>query len=241
MALPKIDTPTYELTLPLSKKKIKYRPFLVKEQKNLLMALESKETETIQRAIRDILTNCTITENILIDSLPILDVEYYFIQLRAKSVGEMVEVRYLCNNFVEEKECGNVMQSEIDVTKVELRKEKDIEDVIQLTDTISMKLKYPEFAFIDRAQEYENVSDMTFSMIAKSVEYVYDGEQFYYANEVKEKELVEYIENLSPSQFSKIEEFFGNLPRLEQNIDVTCNKCGFNHNIVVEGLESFFI
>ena len=111
MALPKLDVPTYEITLPVSKKKIKYRPFLVKEQKNLLMAIESNESETIQQNVQDILYNCTITEDIDIQRLPIVDVEYYFLQLRAKSVGEVVETRYRCNNNVDlDKTCGNIME-----------------------------------------------------------------------------------------------------------------------------------
>ena len=110
MALPKLDTPTYELELPVSKKQIKFRPFLVKEQRNLLMALESNDSSSTQNAIRDILNNCTITEDIDIDKLPIVDIEYYFLNLRAKSIGEIVESRYRCNNVVEGNECGNIME-----------------------------------------------------------------------------------------------------------------------------------
>jgi hypothetical protein len=105
MALPKLDVPSYEIVLPVSKTKIKFRPFLVKEQKNLLMAIESNESSTIQQNVKDILYNCTLTEGINIDKLPIIDVEYYFVNLRAKSVGEEVESRYKCNNVVEDKEC----------------------------------------------------------------------------------------------------------------------------------------
>ena len=115
MALPKLDVPTYEIELPISKKTIKYRPFLVKEQKNLLMALESNESSTIQQNVRDILNNCTLTEGINIDKLPIIDVEYYFVNLRAKSVGEVVESKYKCNNEVEGKVCGNLMEKEINL------------------------------------------------------------------------------------------------------------------------------
>ena len=119
MALPKLDVPTYEIELPVSKKKVKYRPFLVKEQKNLLMALESNEATTIQQNVYDILNNCTLTEDINIDKLPIIDVEYYFINLRAKSVGEIIESKYKCNNEVNEKTCGNLMEAKIDLTNIQ--------------------------------------------------------------------------------------------------------------------------
>ena len=125
MALPKLDTPTYEIDLPVSKKHIKYRPFLIKEQRNLLMALESNDSSTIQTSIKDILINCTLTENVDVDKLPIVDIEYYFINLRAKSVGEIVESKYRCNNVVEGKECGNIMEKNIDLTKIQVQLPKE--------------------------------------------------------------------------------------------------------------------
>ena len=131
MALPKLDVPTYEIDLPVSKNKIKFRPFLVKEQRNLLMALESQDTNSTQQAIRDILVNCTITEGLDIDKLPIIDIEYYFINLRAKSVGEIVESRYRCNNIVEDKECGNIMEKNIDLTQIKVQVPEDVKPEIQ--------------------------------------------------------------------------------------------------------------
>ena len=125
--LPKIDVPTYELTLPLSNKKVKYRPFLVKEQKNLLMAMEAKEAETINNVVKDILENCTLTEGIEIDKLPIIDVEYYFINLRAKSVGEVVNSRYRCNNEVDGKVCNNIMEVDVNLMDVKPTQENPAE------------------------------------------------------------------------------------------------------------------
>jgi hypothetical protein len=240
MALPKIDVPTYELELPVSKKKIRYRPFLVKEQKTLLMAMESKESDSIHLAIRDILNNCTLTEGVNLDELPIIDIEYYFINLRAKSVGEIVESRYRCNNSVEEKECGNIMEKNINLLDIKVEKNEDIKDEFQLTDTLTIKLKYPRFGIIKDSMQYEDVNDLTFNMIARSIDYVYDGEQFYYAHEQTQAELLEFVENLNQEQFGKIELFFNNLPKLKEKLNITCSKCGFKHNIEVEGLESFF-
>jgi hypothetical protein len=240
MALPKLDIPSYEIELPISRKKIKFRPFLVKEQRNLLMALESNDTNTVQQNIRDILTNCTLTENVDIDKLPIIDIEYYFINLRAKSVGEIVESRYRCNNIVNDKECGNIMEKNINLQDIKVTQDKPAEPEIQITPKITVKLKYPEFGMVKDSLQYEDINTITFSMIANSIEYIYDGEQFYYGYETSPQEMLEFVESLNAEQFKKIEEFFENLPKLKENVNITCSKCGFNHTIEVEGLENFF-
>jgi hypothetical protein len=240
MALPKIDIPTYEIELPISKKKIKFRPFLVKEQRNLLMALESNETSTVQQNIRDILTNCTLTENVDIDKLPIIDIEYYFVNLRSKSVGEVVEARYRCNNMVNDVECNNVMETKINLQDIKVTQEKTISPEIQITPKLTVKLKYPEFGMVKDSLQYDDINTITFNMIASSIEYIYDGEQFYYGHETSPQEMLEFVESLNAEQFKKIEEFFENLPKLKENVNITCGKCGYNHTIEVEGLENFF-
>jgi hypothetical protein len=240
MALPKIDTPIYDLELPLSKKKIRFRPFLVKEQKNLLMAMESGDRESIEQNVKQVLNNCTVTEGIDIEKLPVIDIEYYFLQLRARSVGEVVENKYRCDNQVDGSPCGNVMETSLNLLDIKIEGVKENNDVIQLTDTISIKLKYPEFSVINKLSKLTNVSDIAFEMIADSVEYIFDGEQFYYAKETTTEELVEFIENLNQQQFAKIEDFFANLPKLEKKIEMKCSRCGFEHRLDVEGLESFF-
>ena len=153
MALPKIDSPVYEIDLPLSKKHIAFRPFLVKEQKNLLMALEANDLETMNINIKQILTNCTITQGVDIDSLPIVDVEYYFLQLRAKSVGEVVTAKYRCENMVVEKRCGNLMETEVDLTSIGLTQDKVVDNLIRLNDKVSIKLKYPQFGVIKEVSD----------------------------------------------------------------------------------------
>jgi len=240
MALPKLDVPTYDLVLPLTKKKIKFRPFTVKEQRNLLMAMEADDSETIQQAIATILYNCTLTPGIEIEHLPIVDVEYFLINLRSKSVGEIVDARYRCNNEVDGKTCGNIMQTDVDLTKIGIEQDEKIDPEIQLSGKFVVKMKYPEFSFLTEASKYDDINKLTFNIIAQSVEYVYDGDQFYYANEVGLDEMVEFIENLSQEQFDKIEKFFDNLPKIRQKIDLKCKKCGFQHHLNVEGLENFF-
>lgn len=240
MALPKLDVPTYEIELPISKKKIKYRPFLVKEQKNLLMALESNESSTIQQNVRDILNNCTLTEGINIDKLPIIDVEYYFINLRSKSVGEIVETRYRCNNEVEEKVCGNIMEASVNLQNIQPYQEEQVSPEIQLTDKIMIKMKYPEFGIIKDSINMDDITEVTFNLIAESIEYIFDGDQFYYAHEAEPGEMLEFVEGLNQAQFEKVEHFFNNLPKLKETVEMTCSKCGFHHTIDVEGLENFF-
>lgn len=240
MALPKIDTPIYELELPLSKKQIRFRPFLVKEQKNLLMAMESGEKDSIEKNIKQVLNNCTVTEGIDIDKLPVVDIEYYFLQLRARSVGELVENKYRCDNVVNEKPCGNIMETSVNLLEIQVTGIKDGDDIIQLTEKLSMKLKYPEFSVLKRISNMTNETDIAFGMIADSVEYIFDGEQMYYARETSQAEMIEFLESLNQQQFAKIEDFFTNLPKLEKKVEMKCSRCGFDHKFDVEGLESFF-
>ena len=240
MALPKIDTPIYELDLPLSKKHIRFRPFLVKEQKNLLMAMEADDKKSIEQNIKQVLHNCTLTEGLDIEKLPVVDVEYYFLNLRARSVGEIVENKYRCDNVVEGKTCGNIMETSLNLLDIGVSGVKENSDVINLTDKISIKLKYPEFSVLKAISGLTDESDVAFNMIADSVDYVFDGEQMYYAKETSRQEMVEFLGSLSQQQFEKIENFFVNLPKLEKKIEMKCSRCGFQHSFDVEGLESFF-
>jgi citrate lyase gamma subunit len=240
MALPKIDVPVYELDLPLSKKHIRFRPFLVKEQKNLLMAMETDDGETIERNIRQVLNNCTITDDVEIDKLPVVDVEYYFINLRARSVGEVVENDYICTNEVDGAQCGGKMKGTLNLLDINVNIDPNRKDIIQLTDKISMKLKYPEFSLVERLKNKDSTIDVAFAVVVDSIEYIFDGEQYYHAYESSKEELTQFVESLNQNQFSKLEEFFDNLPTLNKKMELKCGKCGFNHSIEIEGLESFF-
>jgi hypothetical protein len=240
MALPKIDAPVYELELPLSKKQIRFRPFLVKEQRNLMMAMESDDKDTIEKNIRQVLHNCTLTEDVDIDRLPILDVEYYFLQLRARSVGEMVENKYRCENLVEDKPCGHLMESKLNLLDIKVEMPENQTDVIVLSPKLSIKMNYPEFSILTSSTKLSSVTDLAFEMIINSIEYIFDGEQYYYARESSKEELTEFVESLNQQQFVKIENFFNNLPKLNKTIELDCGKCGFHHKLEVEGLDSFF-
>ena len=146
----------------------------------------------------------------------------------------------LPENEVEEKVCGNLMDVELNVLEIQPDMSGVVNDVIQVNDRISVKLKFPEFSILERANKFESVTDMAFDMIAESVEYIFDGEQYYYAAESEPDDIIEFIESLNQDQFNKIENFFNNLPKLNKSIEVDCKKCGFHHTIQVEGLDSFF-
>jgi len=245
MALPKIEVPSYELELPISKKTIKFRPFLVKEQKILLMAMESEDAKTIQNSVIDILNACILTPNFPLYEMPIIDVEYLFMHLRAKSVSEIVETKYRCNNEVDNgeggtKACGNTIESKVNLTEITPQVETVVNPEIQLTDKITVKMRYPTFSVIKDSADTKDISKMTMDLIASCIEYIYDGEQFYYSNETTNEELVEFIEMLSQEQFEKMEEFFNNMPKLKHKVELKCKKCGFDHVFEMEGLQSFF-
>ena len=190
MALPVLDTPVYEVDLPASKKKVQFRPFLVKEQKNLLMAMEADDRESIERNVKHILQNCTISRDIDINELPVVDVEYYFLHLRAKSVGEIVENKYICNNEVDGTPCNNKMDVNIDLNDIHVEINEDVNDFIQLTPTVGIKLCYPKFSTMEKLKESSTSVDMAFDIVADSIEYIFDGDQYYYANETDPKELM---------------------------------------------------
>ena len=240
MALPKIDAPTFKLTLPASKKNINYRPFLVKEQKNLLMAMESNDSEIIEENIKHILQNCTL-EDIDISSLPLVDMEYYFLHLRAKSVGEIVETKYKCNNEVDGKVCGSVMETSFNITDIKVEFPTNVSDVVQLTKDVGVKLKYPDFKIISELKNIKSATDMGFELVLNCVEYVFDGDSIYHASETPKQELVTFMESLTKEQFSKIEYFIQNVPKISKNIQIDCKKCGYHHNIDVESLQDFFV
>lgn len=244
MALPKIDTPIYELDLPLSGKHIRFRPFLVKEQKNLLMALEADDAETINNNIRQVLNNCLLTEDIEIDKLPIVDIEYFFLNLRGRSVSEVVEAKYRCNNQISGSEgmteCGNIMETSINVLDIKIDKEMTKDSLIKITNTIAMKMRYPTFDVIKKAAETDDINEIAFNMIIDSIDTIYDGQQAYYAKDSTKQEIIDFVESLNQTQFDKLQEFFEDLPKLDKTVQLKCKKCGFEHTIIFEGLESFF-
>lgn len=244
--LPKIDVPIYELKLPLSKKKIKFRPFLVKEEKILLMAMESDDQDAILLAIKQIINNCIVSK-INIDDLPILDFEYMFMHLRARSVGELIDLQYKCNNDVDEKEgekikCNNLVKLSFNALEVEPDL-KSINEKIELTSNLGIVMKYPTFKGIEKLNREDipaSPAEIVARTVINSIDYIYDKENLYYAKDVSEEELIDFIDSLTREQFLKIQEFFDNLPKLKKELNFVCPKCKYEEQIVVEGIQSFF-
>ena len=239
MPLPKINTPTYELELPSTGKKIKYRPFLVKEEKILLMALESEDMKQISNGIIQILNDCIMTRGVKVQTLATFDIEYLFLNVRAKSVGETVEVNVTCPDDGE-----TAVEMEIEIDSIKVQKNKDHKNIIKLDDKYSMKLRYPSFdQFIDNNFEVnDNVSDVNKSldMITSCIEMVYDEEESWSASDCSKKELAEFVDQLNSKQFKQIETFFTTMPKLSHTIVVKNPNTDVESEVVLEGLASFF-
>ena len=245
MALPKVTTPTYELTIPSSGEKVTYRPFLVKEEKRLLMAMESKDTAAMTKAMQDIITSCTDGEVKPKDLAP-YDLEYFFLQLRGRSIGEVIEVKAprppnfaaCCEEATEEDICE--LSINIDDITIDTSKIKPSE--IEISDTIGVKMKFPE---IDAIQKYSSIEgDMKasdiFKLIIDCIDYIWDGKEIFKAKDSTKKELNEFLESLSSGQFNKIREFFESMPRLTHDADWVCSKCNKSKTLTLQGIDAFF-
>ena len=242
MPLPTITTPTYELNLPSTGKKIKYRPFLVKEEKILILALESRDQNEITNSVKDVLKKCVITRGIKIDDLPTFDIEYLFLNVRAKSVGETVEVNITCPD-----DGKTSVQTEINIDSIKVKKVRGHKNIIKLDDQYSMKLKYPSITeFIESnfesGQDGGEGSDIdkSMGMITSCIEMIYDNEESWDAADSSQKELEEFIEQLNSKQFKLIEKFFETMPKLSHKVKVTNPTTEVESEVVLEGLASFF-
>ncbi len=239
MPLPKISTPTYELALPSTGKKIKYRPFLVKEEKILIMALESEDMKQITNAIVQILKDCIITRGIKVQALSTFDIEYLFLNIRAKSVGETVEVNVTCPDDNDTK-----VQMEIDIDSIKVQKDKSHKSIIKIDDTVSMKLKYPSLQqFVENnfeVSEAQSNVDQSLKMITSCIDIIYNDEESWSASDSTQKELEEFIEQLNTKQFKEVENFFTTMPKLSHTVKVKNPNTDVDSEVVLEGLAAFF-
>jgi len=245
MALPKIDLPTYEFELPSTGKMLKFRPFLVKEQKILLMALEAGKEIDIISAIKQIIKNCVIEDDFSVDDLAPFDLEYFFINLRARSIGEKIALSFKCKNIVEEKECNNLMEFEHDILSAKIEKPPDHDKTIFFSKNVGVVMKYPSIQLaqdiaINSKNKNRNTIDEAFDLIVQCVDYFFDKDNIFYVKEMNKKDVVEYLENIPKQSFDKIEKFFETAPKIVSFIEHKCKKCGFEHRIPMEGLVSFF-
>lgn len=238
--IPKLTVPTYEVTLPSSGKKINIRPFLVKEEKILLMAIESNDNEEIIKTTIDIIQGCILTKGIKVESLPFFDVDYLFIALRAKSVGESIDVKFHCNTINENKLiCGNEFKSSIDISNCTIRKNDAIGTSIDLGQGLTVTLHYPTYAEMKRANA--NIEDRAFdtALLSSCIDMMVQGEKVYTRKDF-ETEIGEFLGGLTKDQYSRLVKWVDNLPTFYVKAEAKCEKCGFDHKIEYEEFESFF-
>ena len=239
MPLPKINTPTYELVLPSTGKKIKYRPFLVREEKILIIAMESEDMKQITTAIVEILNACILTRGVKVEKLATFDLEYLFLNIRGKSVGENVEVNITCPD--DEK---TTVQTLVEIDSIKIKKNKNHKEIIKLDDNISIKLKYPSITeFIGSNFEFDEGSsnvDTTMKMLLSCIDLIYNDEESWSASDSTKKELTEFIEQLNTKQFKMIEDFFNTMPKLSHTLKVKNPKTEVESEVVLEGLAAFF-
>lgn len=234
--LPKIIAPKYTLILPSSKKKITYRPFVVKEEKILLTALQAEDQDQMILALKQIVSNCTEGQ-LDPDTTPLFDIEYLFVNIRAKSVGEILELQIKCQH------CEHEMAHNINLAEVKVESPKKDATKIQLTDMVGIVMKYPTLDLIEAVDDIneEDESDVQYNAIAKCIDYIYDSDTAYYTKDQTKEEINDFIESLNKKQMESIREFFENIPKLEEKVNFTCNSCGTDNAFVLSGLTDFFL
>ena len=238
MPLPKIATPTYSLELPSTGKSINYRPFLVKEEKLLVIALESEDNKQITTAIKAVIKACVLTKGIKVETLPTFDIEYLFLNIRGKSVGEELEVNIICPDDKE-----TTVQTTIYLDDIKCTKSEGHTNQIKLDDNIMMEMKYPSLnEFIKNNFDFyeKNQMEQSFDLIGSCVDKIYTKEESYAASDCTKKEMNDFLESMNSSQFKKIEEFFTTMPKLSHTIKVTNPNTKVKSDVVLEGLASFF-
>ena len=238
MPLPKIATPTYELVLPSSDRKIKFRPFLVKEEKILILAMESQDTKQIANAVKNVITNCILTRGIKVDKLSTFDIEYLFLNIRGKSVGEDIEVMVTCPD-----DGKTQVPTLINIDTIKVQRSDDHEKDIKLDGQFTLRMRYPSLNEFIKTN-FDNVDDMkvddTFDLIASCIDQVYSEEESWASEECTKKELTTFVESLNSGQFKKVERFFETMPKLSHTVKVTNPNTEVESEIKIEGLQNFF-
>ena len=229
MSLPKLNTPVYEAILPSTEKVIKYRPFLVKEEKVLLTAMEDGSQTALMNAIKTILKNC-IQGKVDVDRLPLFDIEYLFLKLRSKSIGEISEIGLKCTDM----ECGGVNQLSINMDEIEITKPKGHNRKIMISDDVGVMMSYP-------VMKTSGITEEDGMAIVKDcIEMIFTEEETHERDSFTSKELDEFIDSMDTKQFAKIKEFFDTMPKLQHTINYKCEKCGEDKEVTLQGLDSFF-
>ena len=242
MSLPTITVPQYTLTLPSTEKQVKYRPFLVKEEKILLLAMETEDEKQIGTAIKTIIENC-VYESLNIDTMPMFDIEYIFLQLRGKSKGEVIELKYSC------PKCKGDIALSLNIDDIKITRHEEHTNKIELTDNLGVMMKYPnlnlQMKVADTNKDKNKVEEL-FNAVIYCIDYIYDEEKTYSTKDHTKKEMHDFVDSLTDTQFQKMTKFFETIPALKHNITLDCknklkNKlCGYKEEVTLEGLQSFF-
>jgi hypothetical protein len=238
MPLPKIATPTYELELPSTGETIQYRPFLVKEEKLLVLALESENTKEITTAIKNVIKSCIFTKGIKVESLPTFDIEYLFLNIRGKSVGEEIEVNIICPDDGE-----TYVLTKINIDDIQVQKKEEHTNKIKVDSSIVMEMRYPSLEqFIKSNFDFNSDSsmDQSFDLVAACVDKIYNEDEVWASADITKKELIEFLEQMNSSQFKEIEKFFETMPKLSHEVKIKNPKTEVESTVVLEGLSSFF-
>jgi hypothetical protein len=240
MALPMMNTPTYNMVVPSSGVSVKFRPFLVKEEKALLIAQQSEDLMIMVDTLKSVIKTC-VMENIDVNKLATFDLEYMFTQIRAKSVGEIIELIFPCDNdHGEDNEKARVKVS-IDLTTLQVEKDPSHVAKIDLFGDVGVVMKYPTVDIMKKLESLdEDNLDKIFDVVALSVDYIYQGEEIFYAKEQKHEEVLHFLNNLTSDQFLKIQSFFATMPKIKKEIQYTCPVCQKQHKKMLEGMQSFF-
>jgi len=239
MPLPKIATPTYELELPSTGQNIKYRPFLVREEKLLVLALESEDTKEITTAIKTVIKNCIQTRGVKVETLPTFDIEYLFLNIRGKSVGEVIEVNLICPD-----DNDTTVKKEIAIDEIEIKRNDEHTNQIKIDDNLMMEMKYPSLEqFIKSNFDFSadaNNMDQSFDLIVSCIDKIYNSEEVWVSSDVTKKELVDFLEQMNSTQFKQIEKFFETMPKLHYSTTIKNPNTKVESEVVLEGLSSFF-
>jgi len=245
-----VSTPTYKINLLSFPKPVTYRPFIMAEEENLLMAAQGKDQADIISAMKQLVQNCVLTQGFNVEDIALFDLVYLFLNIRAVSVEENISVKYKCdgviikeleNGQVEEKPCNYPIDININIHDLKIvEPEGGVQNNIMITDEVGIKMKYPTIRILETGKLTEDGA-LTFEMIAQCVEAIYDKENIYPASDYSQQDLVEFLKSLSRKQFAKIQKFFESLPQLSHHINVTCPKCGKVHDIELSNVADFFI
>ena len=240
MALPIMNTPTYNLVVPSTGEKVKYRPFLVKEEKALLIAQQSEDVEVMVDSLKQVIRGCVL-DKIDVDNLATFDIEYIFTQIRAKSVGEIVELLFPCSEDHGEDNDKAKLKISIDLTNLQVEFPEGSVKKIPLFGDVGVIMKYPSF---DLMSKMENINvedvDTIFDIIASCIDIIYEGDEIHYAKEQSKEELLEFLYNLTNEQFQSLQKFFTKMPKISKTVEYNCPICAKHHSVTLEGMQSFF-